>query len=104
MVSDLNPIQQQLMNIMSEISERCYTAGWMSNLEYVLWNAVITGPRKYGQDYITQKDIDELRFLSALSNSWIVFDEVKEERSMQLSAWEKKFNSDTLNNTSLLKG
>ena len=104
MISDLTPVQQQLLSIMGKISERCYTAGWMNNLEYVLWNAVMSGPRKYGQDYITQKDIDELRILSALCNSWIVFDEVKEETSMQLSAWEKKYDSDTLNNKSLLKG
>ncbi|MBO9703068.1 MAG: hypothetical protein J7604_22840 [Sporocytophaga sp.] len=104
MLSDLTPIQQQLMNIMSGISERCYTAGWMNNLEYVLWNAVMSGPRKYGYDFIREEDIHELRHYSTLCNSWIVFDEGKEETSMQLNEWKRKFENDTLSDKSLLMG
>ncbi len=53
--------QKKLADFMSEISERCYSAGWLKNLEYVLWDTLNNGTRKFGQDKISHDDIDELK-------------------------------------------
>ncbi|WP_165499728.1 hypothetical protein [Pedobacter frigidisoli] len=45
---------------MREISEYCYSAGWMLNLEYALWDALLNGKRKYGQSIISEIDIEIL--------------------------------------------
>ena len=75
MIKDLTIDQKILADFMSEISERCYSAGWMTNLEYVLWDTLTTGPRKYGHDTISQSDIVELRKYSEKADSWIFFDD-----------------------------
>ena len=37
MLRDLTPPQRQLADFMSDLSENAYCAGWMSGLEYALW-------------------------------------------------------------------
>ena len=32
-----------LLRIMRDISEDCWCAGWLTDLEFTLWNAVTTG-------------------------------------------------------------
>jgi hypothetical protein len=102
MMNDLTSQQLQLENFMSDISERCYSAGWLQDLEYVLWDALINGPRKFGGGIITEKDIETLKKLSEAANAWIVFDDVKEETAMDLESWRKKFNGDVQQNPDLL--
>lgn len=104
MMHDLTPKQKLLANLMSEVSERCYCAGWMQNLEYVLWEALVNGERKYGQDTITQQDINSLKELSEMTNSWIVFDDILDEMPLDLSAWKEKFQIDVQKDSELLKG
>ncbi len=96
--------QQELADYMSRISERCYTASWMKNLEYILWHAISSGPRKYGQDFITSIDIQELLQLSINCNSWIIFDEMLEEIALSLTDWERKFSYQTSINSNILNG
>ena len=104
MRQDLTIEQNLLADYMSEISERCYTAGWMTNLEYVLWDSFSSGPRKYGQDFITQQDINLLKKLTEAANSWIFFDDLLDEIALDLKDWEAKFINDKQNNTQILKG
>ena len=96
--------QKKLADFMSEISERCYSAGWLKNLEYVLWDTLTKGTRKFGQDKISHDDIDELKQLSAACNCWIYFDVVKEETNIDLALWTEKFNLTTSRNPKILKG
>ena len=91
MTKDLTKDEKRLARIMSEISEKCYGAGWAADLEYVLWDAVKSGPRKYGQDKITKEEIDELKSLSNQTKTWIVFDDEKEEIAIPLDKWETRF-------------
>lgn len=63
----------KLAQLMSDISERCYAAGWEHGTEKVLWSAVRDGPRKWGRDFISAKDIANLQRLSEAANGWIVF-------------------------------
>lgn len=104
MISSLTKEQSELTDCMSRISEKCYSAGWMKNLEYVLWNAVCSGPIKYGHDFITSSDIEELLRLSNNCNSWIIFDEMLEEIALSLTDWEKKFSYQKSINPNILKG
>jgi hypothetical protein len=91
MLVDLTPEQRQLASIMSEVSEKCFSAGWIMNLEYVLWHALKNGERKYGHDTITKSDIQVLNQISSSINSWIYFDETAEETGIAIDKWEIKY-------------
>ena len=104
MLEDLNPGQQALAKFMSNISERCYGAGWMGNLEYVLWNAVQNGPCVFGHDTISQTDIEQLKQLSQACGCWIYFDDETEETAIEPAKWQKKFAADTVEDPELLSG
>ena len=102
MIKDLTIDQKILADFMSEISERCYSAGWMTNLEYVLWDTLTSGPRKYGHDTISQSDIVELRKYSEKADSWIFFDDDIDEIGLSISEWTSKFKIAVENNTTIL--
>ncbi len=75
------------MGYMSELSEEAYYAGWMQNLEYDLWEAVVNGPRKYGRLDITEQHISRLCELSAACGGWVVFDDEQGETFVPVSEW-----------------
>lgn len=102
MISDLKEGEKLLMNYMSDISERCYTAGWMENVEYVLWDAVTTGPRNFGREQITEEDIQFLIQLSSKTNSWIIMDDEREEIAIDLEKWKRKFEMEVKRNPKVL--
>jgi hypothetical protein len=91
MLADLNLKQQELAVFMSDISERCYSAGWMMDLEYVLWEALTNGERKYGHDIISPSDIIQLKQLSKQCNCWIYFDDINDQTAIELDQWQEKF-------------
>ena len=91
MIDALTSEQKLLAEVMRGISERCYCAGWMEHLEYILWDALINGQKKYGQDVITRNDIEQLKRLSEKCNCWIYFDDVSEETAIDLELWRQKF-------------
>jgi len=62
---------EALAQRMSDVSERCFAAGWFHKLEYSLWEALERGPRDWGRDSITQDDIDRMRELSQKCGGWI---------------------------------
>jgi hypothetical protein len=95
--------ERQLSELMSGISERCYSAGWMQYLEYVLWDAVMSGPRNFGHGEITQEDINELTRISNRTKTWIVFDDIHEETAIPLERWEKQFTADIAKDPTKLK-
>jgi len=103
-INDLTSDQKHLAEFMSEISERCYFAGWMNNLEYVLWDVLESGQRTYGQDIITTKDITRLKALSDKSESWICFHPEQEEIALTLNVWRQKFKEDVKRTPDLLNG
>ncbi|WP_276134607.1 hypothetical protein [Polluticoccus soli] len=104
MLEDLNPGEQKLAIAMSKISERCYDASWMGNLEYVLWNALQNGPCTFGNDVISQQDIDQLKQMSEACNRWIYFDDETEETAIEPVKWQKKFKADVTEDPELLSG
>ena len=66
----------QLMALMSDISERCWYAEWLQGTEFVLWSALQTGPiEHWGHGSVTLEDIDQLRRLSYAAGGWIAWAE-----------------------------
>ena len=64
-----------LNRLMSDISERCWCAGWMSGNEFSLWRLMETGGGRYGQDEVTPDEAAQLRALSNTLGEWCVWDE-----------------------------
>lgn len=65
---------EELCQLMSNISEYCYCAGWMMGLEYSLWD-IVNNPqnRSYGFSEVSLEDIDNLKKLSSELNGWIIW-------------------------------
>ena len=93
MYSDLNKQQQALTNLMIDISEEGWAAGWMDTLEYALWHMVLNGPAQYGFKYVDEHAIQQLKHLSEQAGCWIVFDDLTHERAVPLSDWRKMFQA-----------
>ena len=53
-----------LRQLMEDISEDHYCAGWMMNLELNLWRMVEGGPRGYGMGDVSEEQVEQLRQLS----------------------------------------
>jgi hypothetical protein len=58
---------------MSDISEECYCAGWMSGNEFALWSLVQNNGGQYGIGYMSPSDVASLRALSSAAGGWIVW-------------------------------
>ncbi|GGF11126.1 hypothetical protein [Hymenobacter cavernae] len=104
MLVNLEEEQFLLAYTMSNISERCYYAGWMQGLEYVLYQALHTGPRRYGHSEISVEDITALTLLSKRGQCWIYMDDKTEETAINLELWHRKYTVDVASNPLLLQG
>ena len=83
-----------LVKIMSAISEECWCAGWMHNLEYMLWDAV-TGRRK---NLCSPEEIEQLKYLSEKCGGWIIWDEqAKDETFIPMQDWLQLYEAKHLN-------
>lgn len=87
MLEDLNKEQLKLAEYMSELSELAYTAGWMDNLEFSLWNAMNNEITEYGRLVFNAEIIEHLRELSNKAGGWVVFDEKKDETFLPWKEW-----------------
>ncbi|WMW81309.1 hypothetical protein RF679_03260 [Undibacterium cyanobacteriorum] len=90
MLRDLSEQQRALADYMSELSEAAFHAGWMEALEFELWEAVVTGPRRFGQLDISQDHILHLSELHKACGGWIRFDEEYEEIFVPTGEWLKR--------------
>ena len=96
MTNDLDTSQRELCDFMSDLSERYYSAGWMTNLEYVLWDAILNGERKYGHGFISNANISKLVELSNQCGCWIYFDGKTEETAIDLIKWKDVFEKEII--------
>lgn len=64
---------------MSDLSENGYYAGWLSDLEFFLWEIVQKGePPLFGQWEITELDIAVMSQLSGQAQGWVRYsDEIR---------------------------
>lgn len=81
--------QCRLYALMSDISEDCYCAGWMSGNEYRLWAAVTNADddRDYGQGTITDQQITWLQNLAERAGGWIYWRDDRREPGLPLGEW-----------------
>jgi hypothetical protein len=80
----------ELRDYMSGLSQKAWNAGWMSDLEYALWDAVEHGPRSYGRLNITEQHIAKLHELSLACGGWIQFGENSQaEEFVPLGKWHR---------------
>jgi hypothetical protein len=92
MYDELENEQGAIADFMSEISEEAWCAGWMSGLEYALWDALINGPQEYGWLKLSVRIIEKLKELSANCGGWIIFDDSKEEVFVPLDERQKLYH------------
>lgn len=83
-----------LARVMSDISERCYCAGWMRDTEYVLWHLAQQGGGDYGMWDVSAAEAAHLTALSDLAGGWVVWDDPKtHEEWIALDEWEPRFQA-----------
>jgi len=85
--------QTALAELMSEISEDHYCAGWLGDLEYSLWS-IVTGAsaNMFGFGPIEWWKIKRLKALSAATGGWIELQRHAEhETFVPLDAWLPRF-------------
>ena len=87
--------QTELAELMSEISEDHYCAGWLGDLEYSLWS-IMTGAsaNRFGFGPIERWKIQRLKALSAATGGWIERERHAEhETFVALDTWLVRFAS-----------
>ncbi|OON69105.1 hypothetical protein [Hymenobacter sp. CRA2] len=105
MYKDLTPAQQQLSDYISGLSQRCFHgAEWIMNIEYVAWDALTNGPRRFGWSSITAEDIQELLRLARAAGAWVMFDDATRETAVPLAQWPAVFDQARGRNRELLDG
>lgn len=82
-----------LVKAMSGISEEYWCAGWLHDLEYILWDAVI-GRRK---GPCSTQDLEQLKYLSEKCDGWIIWDEQeKDQRFVPIEEWLRLYEAERL--------
>jgi hypothetical protein len=82
-----------LIETMSGISEEYWCAGWMHNLEYMLWDAVMGRREGIG----SPEEIEQLKYLSEKCGGWIIWDEqAKGERFIPMQDWLRLYEAKRL--------
>jgi hypothetical protein len=66
------PLRRVLARMMSDLSEDCYCAGWLTDTEFSLWALVVGDPNR-GAWSVQPMEIEALRELAELSGAWIVW-------------------------------
>jgi GNAT superfamily N-acetyltransferase len=92
--------QSELAELMSDISEDQYCAGWLTGLEYDLWALLQSSDaERVGAFSSTHpRDIRRLRELSAATNGWIAWVDHTDPnlKHMPLDTWEAHYSAHLL--------
>ncbi len=62
-----------LRDLMRDISEDHWAAGWLSGLEFSLWRMVENGSRTFGMGIVPQYKVDALKKLSDECGGWWIW-------------------------------
>lgn len=92
-MTELNWKQEALFRLMSEISEGCYCAGWLTGNEYTLWEMVSdsAAERRYGMDEVSERDIQDMREISAEIGGWVHWYDDTDDPALPSSEWGIRF-------------
>ncbi|MGO9994853.1 MAG: hypothetical protein ACLPTF_20395 [Steroidobacteraceae bacterium] len=92
MISDLSTDARALADYMSALSEKTWFAGWMRDLEYMLWS-VVNGEKSQGRLNLTGAQVAKLKSLSDACQGWIVFRGDTEETFVPSPEWIRLFTA-----------
>jgi hypothetical protein len=62
--------RETLLRMMRDMSDDCWCAGWMRDLEFTLWDIVRGGSRRFGLSMLEDRDLARMRFLHKLTGGW----------------------------------
>jgi hypothetical protein len=85
----LTPLQRTLYELMSEISEDCWCAGWMMGNEFSLWDAIVTGDRTYGMAFMDEWLLASCKALAEQIGGWIEWRD--DEQGLTNAEWGPYF-------------
>ena len=85
--------QRALYELMRDISEECYCAGWMAGNEYTLWKMVSTpaAERRYGRGEVEPQQIEDLRAIAAEVGGWVRWRDDDEDKDLPAAEWGPVF-------------
>jgi len=86
---------RQLFALMSDISENCWCASWLSGCEYSLWRFVRAGvATSWGQADVSVEELRSLMDLSLACNGWWTWNaELGGEVFVQFDEWVKRYEA-----------
>lgn len=90
---NLSGYQARLADLMSDISEDCWCAGWLSCNEYALWGMVAdpTAERRYGFGYVEDEQVAELMSLAQRTGGWIIYFDDAFDPDAPVEDWGERF-------------
>lgn len=89
----MEPMQLALAQLMSDLSEECWAAGWLSRTEYDIW-ALIHGEREsWGMATAAtlQEELAAIVAVAQACGSWIVWDKPVGTRAIPLERWVERY-------------
>ena len=82
-----------IVDLISEISQDIYAAGWYDKIEYLLWNWIEAEVQIPG--YINRRvimsDLEELKGISEKLNLWGIWENGNNPKAIKLMKWKTKF-------------
>jgi len=66
-------VREALLRMMSDLSEDCWCAGWLHDLEFTLWTATMTGNKNWGFG-MRECDLLRLKHLHEMAGGWWIWD------------------------------
>ncbi len=89
---ELTDDQQILADMISEISQDCYSAGWLIGIEYQIWERIHSSPsRRCGYRELSQQEIEKLRYLSGMIGGWIYWRDDTANQDLEPHDWGEAF-------------
>lgn len=83
--------QAALYDTMSEISEDCWSAGWMIGNEHAIWSALQAGDTRYGMTRMDPELLEKCRALSEQLGGWIIWLDNDCDENLPVDQWGPYF-------------
>jgi hypothetical protein len=95
-------VRDALEGLMSNLSEDCWCAYWMHDLEFTLWEAMMTGKTNLGFG-VRDCDLVRLKSLHKLAAGWWIWPKDEEsKRFVTTEEWQLIFANHAATKTSTL--
>jgi hypothetical protein len=80
-------VREALLQLMSDISEDCWCAGWLLDLEFFLWEAITTGKSDFGWG-LSEPELARLKHLHQMAGGWWIWaEDEKTNRFVPTEEW-----------------